>query len=1129
MSDDAEDMDVQETIKQHASESARLPSHIDQTDTDDLGPDQLAAEGEVDCEVQATDSGDLLEDQASNLEEPLTPATDSSDISKSQPGSGRVTPASQSDQSMSVSSSEKFTPHRRKRGSDVGSRQINFGSMSASSLSVKHSLFPARPGIKWRKGERLEAMDFMHKWFPAKIREINEEELQVLIHFDGWNQRFDEWVDMASDRIRPIMRHSERKEKNRKPKLEHKVGEQVYAKWTDCKMYPAKVTAVLPNGSYEVIFYDGFKKQVQPINLRAMPSEMQKKTFEINPVPEQVLKKGKFKKESLGVAVAETVDGCACIERFQSLGTVVQGSDCDTHKASGDPQPPLPASETPGTEKPKGSTRRKSGSSEKKKSCGRAGKGRLLVAGLFKGGQETAPVPAPETDTHAIGTDQDIKPDTEIKAEPVSTQTDYSKTKKEELDPAPAPLALPVPGVTPTPGISLTDTPILEASQPSNASQLVAPVPVHGSPYIPPKAFVVEADHNHFKCEYEGCNKSFRKEHLLESHVRHYHLAPPTTTTPALQPIVRKRRKTYSTCSNDSESGSIKKKKSRHMSVCDASPLLEPVMVKQEVISPALVKQETGEISTQTTPIKQEEELSMEEVLKHGAEMRQLSQDFTEESSVTDADEYLKPDELVNCICDFYEENGLMIQCEVCMCWQHASCFGITDRTLPKTYICFVCENPPGVRESSRHIHEQDWYRKGELPCFSYLAGPLPSEDRCQAIQATHSLITDLQQLNTVLHTLKLKLKILRTKDEGKLKQWRMDWDVVEAGSQLSEVEAGDTQVGMDLGQGTSSHTDESATQVGEPYNTDTPMSELSGPDSEAIVNVADIGSKMGQSLSDSVPSKDTGQTPEAAALDDDVIRKISPGLDDVSPEDADIAMETEKCTATRHSVSNGDGGAAEESGRTNAEQEASCTSEDTDSAQQVVIDHRHSAAVPEDQTGGSQEVTPNEPVADSNQTNNDQSSEVENQSKDPQSQSDDAGNGSNVIGSQPHDVESQSTGFVTQFNVLENQTDETGNQSDMEQEEGNHSDSTESVVEDPIEVCEKNLVSHILRVQAEISDRMDKIEEQLQVLEGSEISRPGQDWSRSSQKISDLPSLKRSIRNMTADLIKVKKMSVFH
>jgi len=33
------------------------------------------------------------------------------------------------------------------------------------------------------------------------------------------------------------------------------------------------------------------------------------------------------------------------------------------------------------------------------------------------------------------------------------------------------------------------------------------------------------------------------------------------------------------------------------------------------------------------------------------------------------------------------------------MCWQHAACFGITERTLPKTYVCFVCENPPGKQK----------------------------------------------------------------------------------------------------------------------------------------------------------------------------------------------------------------------------------------------------------------------------------------------------------------------------------------------------------------------------------------------------------------------------------------------
>ena len=28
--------------------------------------------------------------------------------------------------------------------------------------------------------------------------------MTVLIHFDGWNQRYDEWVKMSSDQLRPL-------------------------------------------------------------------------------------------------------------------------------------------------------------------------------------------------------------------------------------------------------------------------------------------------------------------------------------------------------------------------------------------------------------------------------------------------------------------------------------------------------------------------------------------------------------------------------------------------------------------------------------------------------------------------------------------------------------------------------------------------------------------------------------------------------------------------------------------------------------------------------------------------------------------------------------------------------------
>lgn len=56
-----------------------------------------------------------------------------------------------------------------------------------------------------------------------------------------------------------------------------------------------------------------------------------------------------------------------------------------------------------------------------------------------------------------------------------------------------------------------------------------------------------------------------------------------------------------------------------------------------------------------------------------------------------------------------------VIQCEFCCCWQHAECCKYTDGELPDRYICFICLNTPGARESCRYLYNQDWLRKGKF------------------------------------------------------------------------------------------------------------------------------------------------------------------------------------------------------------------------------------------------------------------------------------------------------------------------------------------------------------------------------------------------------------------------------
>ncbi len=74
---------------------------------------------------------------------------------------------------------------------------------------------------------------------------MDESDLTVLIHFDGWNSRYDEWVEMSSDRLRPITRHSERKVKkgtNIRSVSVYRIGR---GKWDMYKLYMYSETCVL--------------------------------------------------------------------------------------------------------------------------------------------------------------------------------------------------------------------------------------------------------------------------------------------------------------------------------------------------------------------------------------------------------------------------------------------------------------------------------------------------------------------------------------------------------------------------------------------------------------------------------------------------------------------------------------------------------------------------------------------------------------------------------------------------------------------------------------------------------------------------------------------------------------------
>lgn len=140
----------------------------------------------------------------------------------------------------------------------------------------------------------------------------------------------------------------------------------------------------------------------------------------------------------------------------------------------------------------------------------------------------------------------------------------------------------------------------------------------------------------------------------------------------------------------------------------------------------------------------------------------------------------MKQEEIINCLCAFTEEDGLMIQCELCLCWQHGTCFGIErENQVPEKYVCFICKNPQKERKSMKYIHDQEWLYEGKLPFANYHVPNPKHEERFKMLKETHQLTGNLLELKTFLHSLQVKINISKNKDHPKLYLWSKPWEEV--------------------------------------------------------------------------------------------------------------------------------------------------------------------------------------------------------------------------------------------------------------------------------------------------------------------------------------------------------------
>ncbi|XP_078092946.1 PHD finger protein 20-like isoform X2 [Mustelus asterias] len=424
--------------------------------------------------------------------------------------------------------------------------------------------------------------------------------------------------------------------------------------------------------------------------------------------------------------------------------------------------------------------------------------------------------------------------------------------------------------------------------------------------HLPPKALIIELDHNKFKCKIAECSKAFRKAKMLHYHMKYYHgveKVEPEQSSPKRSMQTRgssctseaeslldspKRRRTTSGSSQwsqnvshrDSQSASAelkaaklndkrrisapssldiaaqsrlslrekskanqtershrklqdrergfaesgarerskekyhrdflkvklkKKKKKKKKSKSEFSGSEENIDVSRDFPPKKPTFPSTRSSSSYKFPFSHKYtslRSSDTGYYMEGLKFDDISDDDPTSDSSTDSllwseDEYnqdvdvtTNPDEtgdgddsqleVVRCVCEVEEENEFMIQCEDCLCWQHGVCMGLLEDSVPETYTCYVCRDPPEQRLSSRYWYDKEWLSSGHMHGLSFLKENY-SHQNSGKIVSTHQLLGDVHKVIEVLHGLQLKIYILQNKDQPNLKLWCKPWRVSSA------------------------------------------------------------------------------------------------------------------------------------------------------------------------------------------------------------------------------------------------------------------------------------------------------------------------------------------------------------
>ncbi|KAM7071381.1 PHD finger protein 20-like protein 1 isoform 6-T7 [Acridotheres tristis] len=823
---------------------------------------------------------------------------------------------------------------------------------------------PNRPGITFEIGARLEALDYLQKWYPSRIEKIDYEEGKMLVHFERWSHRYDEWIYWDSNRLRPLERPALRKEglKDDEEFIDFKPGEEVLARWTDCRYYPAKIEAINKEGTFTVQFYDGVIRCLKRMHIKSMPEDAKGQAREREQIAPELRLVTEIEPKEDWIALVKAAAAAAAKNKAGSKPRTSANSNKDKEDRKWLKVPSKKEETSTSTimqevqkkeEEPTSSDTFEVGfpvvdvpkmafvqaestlSHKRKSNLGnsfQAKRARLnKITGLLaskavvadgaekkEGNKETAPVleqeispkpqsqkkneadisssaniqkPALLSSTLSSGKARSKKckqesgdssgcikppksplspeliqvedltlvsqlPSSVINktspSQPVSSPRSYKHSQRRRRSQRLATCSLPDDSVEKVSSpSSVTDGKVFSISgQNQQSSKLEVPDVAHVSlekrgPCLPldlSRSSEVTAPlsaESTFRNEYPSKDKEDIQmiTYLSSKAVTDGRVATTASGAARMERKGKQEEKISSTYGKKKEKEKEKKekkekdhkpkqkkkkKKKKKSKQHDYSDYEDSSVEFLDRCSSPLTRSSGSSLTLRSmfsekntsyqyprailsvdlsgenlSDVEFLDDSSTESLLLSGDE---YNQDFDSTNFEESQDEDDALNEIVRCICELDEENGFMIQCEECLCWQHSVCMGLLEDSIPDQYICYICRDPPGEKShsqcqyfkvywdngqkgdrqgillkgqrwSAKYLYDKDWLNNGHMCGLSFLKENY-SHLNAKKIVSTHHLLADVYGVTEILHGLQLKIGILKNKHHPDLHLW---------------------------------------------------------------------------------------------------------------------------------------------------------------------------------------------------------------------------------------------------------------------------------------------------------------------------------------------------------------------